>query len=203
MRSSPYTAILALACVLLLARAVPSAAQQGTDHSHGQTMQSPYAGEEVREIPTLSEEDIRQLRNGEGWGLAKAAELNGVPGPAHLLEMAEGGQMHFTQEQLQGIRTLQRAMKARAIPLGLKLIDLERELNLRFAAGGLSDEELRRLLNLIAETTAELRYVHLSTHLQTLPLLSPHQIEVYNRLRGYGGIGPEKPSGHPFSDHSQ
>ncbi len=51
------------------------------------THRSKYAGEENREIKSLSADDIDELRNGGGWGLAKAAELNGVPGPAHLLEM--------------------------------------------------------------------------------------------------------------------
>ena len=53
------------------------------DHSH----KSKYAGEEEREIKSLSDSDIEELQNGKGWGLAKAAELNGVPGPVHLLDM--------------------------------------------------------------------------------------------------------------------
>jgi len=44
---------------------------------------SKYAGEENRAIKSLSESDIEELLSGSGWGLAKAAELNGVPGPAH------------------------------------------------------------------------------------------------------------------------
>ena len=48
---------------------------------------SPYAGLEGREIKSLSEADLEDLRLGRGWGLALAAELNGVPGPAHLLEL--------------------------------------------------------------------------------------------------------------------
>ena len=48
---------------------------------------SKYVGQEKREIKSLSESDIEELKNGGGWGLAKAAELNGVPGPVHLLEM--------------------------------------------------------------------------------------------------------------------
>lgn len=54
-----------------------------SEHSH----KSKYVGQEKREIKSLSETDIEELRNGRGWGLAKAAELNGLPGPAHLLEM--------------------------------------------------------------------------------------------------------------------
>ena len=172
----------------------PSTAQEVDGQDHAPDLSSPYAGQETREIRTLSEEDIRQLQNGEGWGLAKAAELNGLPGPAHLLEMVDAGVIQLNKEQLDRIRSLHRDMKAQAIPLGLSLIDQERELNLRFAAGDLSEDELQRLLHQIAETTAELRYVHLSTHLKTQPILNPHQIHTYNSLRGYAR-GTSAPSG--------
>ena len=49
---------------------------------------SPYAGMQQRGIAALSESDLAALMAGEGWGLALPAELNGVPGPTHLLELA-------------------------------------------------------------------------------------------------------------------
>lgn len=57
------------------------------DHRHGRNS-SPYSGFEAREIKSLSEQDIEELRRGGGWGLALPAELNGRPGPAHLLELS-------------------------------------------------------------------------------------------------------------------
>lgn len=170
-------------------------AQHVGDHNHDSSLVSPYAGEESRKIRTLSEEDIRQLENGEGWGLAKAAELNGLPGPAHILEMVDQGEMHLSADQLAQIRSLSQEMKARAVPLGLQLIEQEGELNGRFAAGDITESELRTLLTQISDTSAELRYVHLSTHLETLPLLTLHQIEVYNRVRGYTSPGSESLNG--------
>ena len=50
---------------------------------------SKYAGQESRATKSLSPDDISELKRGGGWGLAKAAELNGVPGPAHLLELKD------------------------------------------------------------------------------------------------------------------
>ena len=41
----------------------------------------PYAGQQTRAIKALSDDDIAALRAGEGMGMAKAAELNGYPGP--------------------------------------------------------------------------------------------------------------------------
>ena len=49
---------------------------------------SPYAGQQTRAIKALSPEDLAGLLNGEGRGMAKAAELNGYPGPVHVLELA-------------------------------------------------------------------------------------------------------------------
>jgi hypothetical protein len=48
---------------------------------------SPYAGQQARPIKAVSDEDIAALRKGEGMGMAKAAELNGYPGPAHVLSL--------------------------------------------------------------------------------------------------------------------
>jgi hypothetical protein len=49
----------------------------------------PYAGLEARSIKTLSDQQIGDLRAGRGMGLALAAELNGYPGPMHVLELAD------------------------------------------------------------------------------------------------------------------
>ena len=48
----------------------------------------PYAGQEERTVKTLSDEERRALLNGQGMGLAKAAELNHYPGPRHVLDLA-------------------------------------------------------------------------------------------------------------------
>ena len=46
-----------------------------------------YAGQEAREIKALSAEELGDLLAGKG--LAKAAELDGYAGPAHVLELAD------------------------------------------------------------------------------------------------------------------
>ena len=51
--------------------------------------QTPYAGMQTRSIKALSDQQIADLRSGRGMGLALAAELNGYPGPSHLLELAD------------------------------------------------------------------------------------------------------------------
>ena len=157
---------------------------------------SKYVGEEKRAIKTLSENDIEELKNGEGWGLAKAAELNGVPGPAHLLEMKK--EIGLSSKQVREIEDLYNKMKQEAIPLGFELIELEKELNDYFADRTITYELLDVSLEKIAQVVKKLRYVHLSTHLKTPDILNPEQIVLYNKLRGYASDDPCKniPQGH-------
>ena len=56
--------------------------------SAADTNSSPYAGQQMRTIKALSADDIAALRDGDGIGMAKAAELNGYPGPRHVLALA-------------------------------------------------------------------------------------------------------------------
>jgi hypothetical protein len=170
-----------LVLILILIHAFTFSA---TDHSH----KSKYAGEEKREIKSLSEADIEELKNGRGWGLAKAAELNGVPGPVHLLEMKE--EIDLSAKQIRKIEDIYRRMKKEAIPLGLELIELERELNNHFANRTITDELLHQILQRIAEVYRQLRYAHLSTHLKTPDILKSEQITLYNKLRGYSSDDP-------------
>ncbi|MBX2836297.1 MAG: periplasmic heavy metal sensor [Gammaproteobacteria bacterium] len=148
-----------------------------TDHK------SKYSGEESRKIKSLSSDDVDELLNGGGWGFAKAAELNGLPGPKHLLEMED--EINLSQEQKAKIEELFREMKGQAIDLGQKLVDLESELNSGFASNSIGEDDLAKLLNRIGEVRAKLRFVHLQAHLQTPEILSTEQRQLYIELRGY------------------
>jgi hypothetical protein len=57
--------------------------------AHGDAPTSPYAGHQTRTIKALSPEDVAALLNAEGMGMAKAVELNGYPGPVHVLTLAK------------------------------------------------------------------------------------------------------------------
>jgi hypothetical protein len=92
--------------------------------------QQPYAGLEGRSIKALSEQQIADLRAGRGMGLALAAELNGYPGPMHVLELADA--LDLSGRQRAKMQELFAAMKAEAIPLGEKLIAQEAELDKAF-----------------------------------------------------------------------
>ncbi|MBA1146321.1 periplasmic heavy metal sensor [Ectothiorhodospiraceae bacterium WFHF3C12] len=156
---------------------------------------SEYVGQETRAIKTLSAEDVDELRRGAGWGFAKAAELNGVPGPLHVLQM--DAEIGLTGEQRKAVQALHESMKASAVPLGKELVALEARLNERFADGTIDRAGLEELLVEIGRVRSQLRMVHLEKHLETADVLTDRQVAKYNRLRGYGSDPCESvPAGH-------
>jgi hypothetical protein len=144
----------------------------------------PYAGQQTRSIKALSDEDIDALRKGEGMGLAKAAELNGYPGPAHV--RALGNQLRLSDDQLHEITAIFDRMSAAAKSLGAEMIDREQALDQLFVEGDITPDRLATETTAIGELNGRLRAVHLAAHLETRALLRPEQLARYQRLRGYG-----------------
>ena len=156
---------------------------------------SPYAGEETRPIKSLSADDLAELRRGGGWGLAKAAELNGMPGPAHLLELKD--RIPLTASQVSAIAAIFDEMRAAAVVEGERLIAREEALEAAFRDRNIDEHSLRTMLSEIGMARTALRYTHLAAHLKTLPLLTGDQIARYNVLRGYAGDPcANPPKGH-------
>jgi hypothetical protein len=145
--------------------------------------QSPYAGMQTRSIKALSEQQITDLRAGRGMGLALPAELNGYPGPIHVLELSD--KLGLSAEQKARIEGLFEAMKAEAMPLGEKLVAQEAALDQHFASHSITAESLKAATAEIGMTQAELRETHLKYHLRTAKVLSGEQMLRYSRLRGY------------------
>nr|WP_283404492.1 hypothetical protein [Roseibium denhamense] len=141
------------------------------------------SGFQERKIKSLSDQDIEELRRGGGWGLALPAELNGRPGPAHLLEHKD--ELELTAEQVDAIALMYENMRTAAIAAGERFISAEAALSNAFAGVELEEEALRELLAEAAQARAELRFIHLSRHLSTPEILSQVQIERYKILRGY------------------
>lgn len=165
------------ALVILLA--CPAVAQQH-QHQHGK---SPYTGMQERGVKALSVQQISDLRAGKGMGLALAAELNGYPGPMHVLELAD--KLELSGAQRAQIQQLYDAMKAEAIPVGEKLIAHETALDRQFAERTVSPASLASLTADIGKAQGELRAVHLKYHLSTTALLTGAQSTKYAELRGY------------------
>jgi Spy/CpxP family protein refolding chaperone len=148
----------------------------------------PYAGQQSRAIKALSEADLAALRGGDGMGLAKAAELNGYPGPRHALDLAR--ELALGETQRQQITAVRDRMSAAARALGAALIEREAALDRLFAGGEITPERLDQAMGAIGEAQARLRAAHLLAHLETRSILSPAQIAQYNTLRGYTAAEP-------------
>jgi Spy/CpxP family protein refolding chaperone len=176
-----------IAACALFTLAIPSFSQstqpQPTAPAPTTVAASPYAGEQSREIKSLSASEIKALHQGAGMGYAKAAELNGYPGPMHVLELARP--LQLSVEQRQASEQLMAQHKATARTLGGQLVDAERALDTAFAQKQIDAQRITELTQRIGQLQATLRAEHLQTHLRQTALLQPQQIERYQSLRGY------------------
>ena len=183
MTSSRVLGFVSLTAALLAA--APAAAE--THH--------PYAGQEKRGIKALSDVEIGDLMAGRGMGLAKAAELNGFPGPMHVLEHEKA--LNLTQAQRAAIAEIRTRMAAAAQVLGREIVEAERALETSFAEKRIDAGLLKTQTEAIAALMGRLRAVHLAAHIETKALLSETQIAQYAALRGYSGDAPPQRHHHP------
>jgi Spy/CpxP family protein refolding chaperone len=146
---------------------------------------SPYTGQEQRAIKALSEEEIGDLLEARGMGLAKAAELNSYPGPLHVLQLAT--ELGLSDAQRKATDSLYASMRQRALSIGRQIVEAERTLDRAFVNGAIEPATLRSQVGAIATLQGELRAVHLEAHLAQHALLTPEQITRYDVLRGYRG----------------
>lgn len=151
---------------------------------------SPYVAEQTRSIKGLSDQEVEDYLAGKGMGFAKTAELNGYPGPAHVLELADA--LGLSPLQMTKTEQVFARMQARARDLGARLVDEERRLDGLFASKAVSRESLSKTLSAIATLQTEIRAVHLEAHLEEAEILSDAQTKKYWHLRGYA----DAPSQH-------
>ncbi len=161
---------------------------------------SPYADETDREIKALAPEEAAGLLDGAGLGFAKAAELNGIPGPRHVLELTS--ELALSDEQRSQVQVVYDRMHAEAVELGALVVELERELDRALADQRLTSEEVERLTIEIGNARGRLRATHLVAHLETAEVLSSEQIARYGHLRGYSGHSGHE-QGHRPEDAPQ
>ena len=149
---------------------------------------SPYSGQEIRDIKSLSDNDVQSLQNGTGeafGGIAKLAELNGYPGPRHVLDIAQ--ELQLTDRQRLEIELIYQNMSNNAKSIGSAIIAIEQDMDEAFANKTITEENLIAMLDKSANFYGQLRFVHLSAHLDTAQIMTTEQIQIYNEMRGYDG----------------
>ncbi len=174
------------ACITLTGATGLFAQHAPGQHGHGASAApapSPYAGQQTRSIKALSATQEQDLLQGKGMELAKAAELNGYPGPSHVLELAAALQLDGVQRR--ATETLMSRHKDKARALGAQLVEAERALDTAFSSQTIDAARITQLTQDIGTLQAALRAEHLQTHLEQTALLNPQQIAGYQRLRGY------------------
>ena len=159
-----------------------------------QEHRSPYAGEQTRDIKALSADEVRAYLSGQGAGLAKAAELNGYPGPLHVLELAK--QLRLTETEKAKTEQVRDVMLRDATRLGKIIVEKESELDKLFAGRKIDEAQLRSRVAEISRLQGDLRIAHLRAHLEMMRVLTPEKIKKYAELRGYESAGSQH-EGHP------
>src|SRR5918995_1866903 len=167
---------------------------------------SPYAGQEIRNIKSLSDSDVQSLRNGTGeafGGVAKLAELNGYPGPRHVLDM--GSELQLTDRQRMEIELIYQNMSNKAKSIGVAIIAIEQDMDRALANKTITEENLQLMLDKSGDLYGQLRFVHLSAHLDTVQMLTVEQVQMYNKIRGYdsGGTDNSSSSNDNNTSHQQ
>jgi hypothetical protein len=158
---------------------------------------SPYAGQQTRTIKALSDTEIDGLLEGRGMELAKPAELNGYPGPAHALELA--ADLALSPDQIAALELVRHRMAAGAKTLGAEIVQKERNLDTLFASRSVDAQKLHAATLEIGVLRGRLRAVHLEAHLETTAVLHRDQAHRYDVLRGYSRTPPSADAHHPAS----
>ncbi len=175
----------------------PVTGRHGPVDSSGGTLRSPYAALPGTAATGLLPEEVEGLTKGTGMALALAAEVNGYPGPRHVLDAAGTGQLELRADQREAIQRIYDRMLAEAKAKGQEILQVEEQLARRFRHGQIDEANLREIVGHIGQLRAELRYIHLRTHLETKSLLTAEQVVRYNALRGYdAGGGHDQRRGH-------
>jgi Spy/CpxP family protein refolding chaperone len=133
--------------------------------------------------------DKADLESGAGAGMAKYAELNGYPGPKHILELQDS--LNLEPEQKRAVELIFNHMKREALAKGALIVQREQELEGLFRSKRATEKEVDRRAREIGALRGELRAVHLRAHIKAQAILTSDQIKRYYAIR-YGS----NPAGH-------
>jgi Spy/CpxP family protein refolding chaperone len=120
--------------------------------------------------------------------MAIYADMNGYPGPKHVLEMVD--QLDLSDQQVNDIQAIFDEMSESARAKGKAIIAREQQLDDLFQSGKADQETVERLSRDIGTMRGELRAIHLVAHLSAAQVLSAEQTEKYNALR-HGSHDPD------------
>lgn len=177
MKRSAILFVLVLSCCFLVSAQQRQPGAQPPQPAGVPAAQSTQAGHHA-----FLEMERQAIERGQGFGMALAADRSGYPGPKHVLELKD--QLKLTPDQVAAMEKLIAEMRQKAVERGREVLNAEQRLEQMFAEGR-SEDELREETYRVASLRAELRWVHLRTHLATRKVLTPQQVQAYTHIR-YG-----------------
>lgn len=162
-----------------------SGGQEHSDHTVETPARAQYADDfdPDASIRSLSAEEIEQIRQGGGASLALPAELNGIPGPRHVLDLTD--ELALSRDQLAQIQEVYDRFRADVIPAGEGYLVALQALEEGFRARTITGDSLANIVADVSRLEGDLITIHLAAHLETAERLTEEQIATYNQLRGY------------------
>jgi hypothetical protein len=155
---------------------------------------SPYAMQTESSVRGLSAQEVDDLLQGRGMGLARAAELSGYPGPRHVLDLA--ADLGLMPAQRTAAEAIFGRMQEAAKTLGAQIVEHEQQLGKAFIDRSVEADSMNQHVAHIATLQGKLRAVHLQAHLELTAQLDHAQITKYNELRGYDVAALPSQPGH-------
>lgn len=161
----------------------PALAQSAHGHQPKAHGHQQHAGADAahRRVQAYLEEFDQVVGEGRGFGLAFAADQNGYPGPLHVLELKD--QLGLTPAQAARMKALFDAMLVEARARAAQLAAAEARLRQVFADGTADTASVRAAVTAAEAARADVRLVHLLTHLEARDVLSESQRRAYHHLR--------------------
>lgn len=170
------------ALVVALVLAVAGVAHAQSGHGHGQHRHGGADDAQAhRRVEQCLQEFDQVVADGRGFGLAFAADQNGYPGPLHVLELKD--RLALTPAQETRMRALFDTMLADARSGATRLAAAEDRLRRVFADRAADPAAVRTAVADAERARADVRLVHLLTHVQAHDVLTETQRRTYHDLR--------------------
>lgn len=162
--------------------ALSDAAAQPSRPMHAQGRFVPHVTAEGDTTYGLSQREAQGLLAGRGMGMARPAEMNGYPGPLHVLELAD--ELALTPEQKQQAREAREQVVTEVPVLGRQIVEKELALDRLFRSGSAEATQIDALTQEISQLRAALRAIHLRAHVVMQRALAVEQVRAYMEARG-------------------
>lgn len=121
---------------------VAIALAQHHQHSVPTDTTSPYVEQLDSPVRGLSSQEVDDLLKGRGAGYARVAELNGYPGPRHVLDLKQ--ELNLSTQQEWEIQIAFEQMQKEAERLGQVIVEREHKLSRDFTEQVITDTQLQR-----------------------------------------------------------